>query len=156
MKYTLQQLRKMKTPFQIEEEISFKEELDGFEDILESKPCHTVETFTRISDTTYEVKISLNIELIVECNVSLERLPLEINTESTELFSSDEMVLENSDVNPIIGQTLDTYDTILTLILCNKPMTTTKDGCEFISDIEDVSDDDSINPALKGLKDLLK
>lgn len=156
MRYTIQQLRKMKMPFEVEEDIDFSNELNGFEDIISSNKAHVKEKINSISNDTFEVSMKISIELSICCNITLESLPLVINTESIEIYSTDPLVLENSDVIPIEGQTLDTKDAILTNILCNKPMTSTKPGASFESVSEEEELEDKINPAFAGLKDLLK
>ena len=53
----------------------------------------------------------------------------------------------------IEGVTLNTKEAILTNILCEKPMSFTKEN--FVSDVEEETEDDNINPAFASLKDLL-
>ncbi len=154
MKYTLLQLKKTKLPLTVDETFDFKEELNGFEDILDSGIANVKETLEQHGDI-YLVKAHINISLTLESCISLKKVPYVVDTDAQFEYISSAEQSENSDAIVIENGTIDTREAILTEILCNKPMTVYLDGEEFEDDIEE-DDDDKINPAFSSLADLLK
>ena len=90
----------------------------------------------------------------MQCSITLNEVDYVISEEGSEIFSTTD---EIEDVFLIEGQTLDTKEAILTNVLINKPMTVSTEGVEFISDEEPEEDieEEKINPAFAGLKNLL-
>ncbi len=151
MKFTLAQLRKMSFPYSYDEEIDLSLELNGFEDIISSKPVKVHSTIVERGIDTYLVNLDIHSELTLEDSVSLEAVPYTIDLSVSEIFTTDSSY---EDAFLIDGITLDTKEAIITNILINKPMSYTT--CEFESDTDDDEDDgEYINPAFAGLKDLL-
>ena len=156
MRYTLAQLRKMKFPYIEENEYDFSEELNGFEDIISSSPAKVSEKIRSIGSDSYEVILDIEISLIVQCSITLEEIPYQIKTTKTAFYSFDKDAVSSDDYIIIEGQTLNTREEVLSEILIEKPMKFVKEGVEFDSNREDNSDEEYINPAFAGLKDLLK
>ncbi len=152
MRYATSDLRKMQLPLTETSEIDFSSELIGLEDILSCSKANVVETISK-QDTFYKIDASININLIIESAISLKEVPYEINTNVTFLYTNDKDDVSEFDAILIENGMIDTYDAILTEILCNKPMTVCLPGEVFTSDEED---NDNINPAFAGLADLLK
>ena len=75
MRYTLAQLRKMQFPHKEECEYDFNEELDGFEDVKSSDRAKVIETIANIGPDSYKVDLDIEINLMLECAVTLEVLP---------------------------------------------------------------------------------
>lgn len=156
MRYTLAQLRKMKFPFTEENQYDFKEELDGFEDIISSKPIKTKETIANVGPDSYEVQLEIEASLVLECSVTLEEIPYSIRTKVCEYYTFDKETADNGSYIFVEGQTLDTRDEVLADLLIEKPMRVVKDGISFDDDIEPEEEEEKVNPAFAGLKDLLK
>ena len=157
MKYTIFQLRKLNMPFSVEESIDFSKDLDGFEDILRSSIANVKETIRKVDDNTFIVEANIKICLILESSISLEEIPHDIDITEKFEYTLDKSLAEDSDAILIENNTVDTYDSILTEILCNKPMTSIIEGEEFISDeVEEKTEEENINPAFASLADLLK
>lgn len=155
MRIAIAQLRKMKLPYSYEEELDLKEELDGFEDIIESSICKIRGVISSISLDRYLVKMDISIDLTIESAISLKPIIKNISFSCEEIYDRDSQ--EDEDINLIVGQTLDTKEAIITQILCNKPMRTIGEDEIFEDDniIEDLEEDD-INPAFASLRDFLK
>ena len=156
MRYTLLQLKKTKLPLTENQEIDFSEELNGFEDIVDSSIAEISETLTQLSEDIYIVKAHIKISLTLESCITLEKVPYVVDTDCEFEYTTNAQLSENSDAIVIEKGTIDTRDAILTEILCNKPMTICKDGEEFVDDIVEVEEENPINPAFSGLADLLK
>jgi uncharacterized metal-binding protein YceD (DUF177 family) len=154
MKYAIPQLRKFKMPLRETSEIDFSQELNGFEDVLSSSKALVDETLSQISEDTYNLKASIKITLTLQSAISLKEVPYAIDTVLDIEYTTNKGT-EDSDAIVIENNTIDTYDAILTEILCQKPMTVTLDGEEFIDEAPE-DDTEKINPAFQGLADLLK
>ncbi len=154
MKHTFLELRKLNLPLTENSEFDFSKELNGFEDILSSSKAAVTETLTRIDDTTYHLKAYIKIDLVLESAITLEKVPYAIDT----ILNVDYTTLQNvTDEDAIIveNNTIDTYDAILTEILCQKPMTARNEGEEFESELPD-EEEEKVNPAFASLADFLK
>lgn len=150
MRFALAQLRKLAMPYSFDESLDLSEELNGFEDIVSSKPCEVHTVIKERGVDTYLCIFNIRIEVIMEDAVSLDEVPYTIETIAEEIFSTDDSI---EDVFLIEGQTIDTKEAILTNILVNKPMSLTNE--EYESDIEEEPEERKINPAFASLKDLL-
>ena len=152
MRYATSDLRKMQLPLTEESEIDFSNDLIGLEDILSCSKAKVVETISK-QDTFYKVDASIKINLVIESAISLKEVPYEIVTNVTFLYTFDKDDVSEFDAILIENGVVDTYDAILTEILCNKPMTVCLPGEEYKNDDDDK---DNINPAFASLADLLK
>lgn len=150
MQFALAQLRKLVMPYSFNETLDLSSDLDGFEDIISSKPCEVHTVIKERGIDTYLCIFNIRIELMIEDSVSLKAIPYVIETTAEEIFTTD---LDNDDYFIIEGQTLNTKEAILTNILVNKPMSITDE--EFESDIDEEEEVEKINPAFASLKDLL-
>ena len=136
------------------EELDLKEELVDFEDIIDTSLVHVDYEIRERGIDTYLVEFKYEVTLTMQCSITLNEVEYVISEEGSEIFSTSDEV---EDVFLIEGQTLDTKEAILTNVLINKPMTVSTEGAEFISDEEPEEDieEEKINPAFAGLKDLL-
>lgn len=150
MRFALAQLRKTIMPYSFDESMDLSNELDGFEDIISSKPCEVHTVIKERGIDTYLAIFNIKIEVVMQDSVSLLEIPYTIETTAEEIFTTDDSM---EDVFLIEGQTLDTKEAVLTNILINKPMSVTNE--EFESDIEEEVEEEKINPAFASLKDLL-
>ncbi len=151
MRFTLAQLRKLKMPYSYDESLDLSEELNGFEDIISSKPCLVSTKVKERGLDTYLFSFNIKIEIIMLDSISLNEIPVTIETDAEEIFTTDDSII---DAFLIDGITLDTKEAILMNILINKPMSITEE--EYDEEyIEEDDKDDSINPAFASLKDLL-
>ena len=154
MKLTLAQLRKLQMPYRYSEELDLKDDLVDFEDIIDTSLVHVDYEIRERGIDTYLVEFKYEVTLTMQCSITLEEVDYVISEEGSEIFSTTD---EMEDVFLIEGQTLDTKEAILTNVLINKPMTVSTEGAEFISDEEPEEDieEEKINPAFAGLKNLL-
>ena len=154
MRLTLAQLRKLAMPYRCSEELDLKEDLVDFEDIIDTSLVHVEYEIRERGIDTYLVEFKYELTLTMQCSITLNEVDYVIKEEASEIFTTDD---EMEDVFLIEGQTLDTKEAVLTNVLINKPMTVSTEGAEFISDEEPTEDieEEKINPAFAGLKDLL-
>ena len=151
MKFALAQLTKLSFPYEFEEELDLSLELDGFEDIISSSKAKVKSIINQYSQEEYLFDFDIDVDLVVEDSISLKPINLNIKTKGRELFSNNPL---REDAFEIIGNTLDTKEAIIMLILSEKPMSSTNE--EFTDDTDDFEEEDTdINPAFASLKDLL-
>ncbi len=153
MKFTLAQLTKLPMPYKIAEELDLSLELNGFEDIISiGKTLVEYEIKPRGTDT-YLFNFHIKADLVMQCAISLQEVPIHIDTLAEEIYTTDNHL---EDAFIIEGQTLDTKEAVLTNILVNKPMKVVAPNVNFNDDVDDSDDGEgSINPAFAKLKDLL-
>lgn len=150
MQFTLAQLRKLGNNYSFDETLDLSNELNGFEDIISSSLCKVHTTIKERGENTYLCQFHIEIDLILEDSNTLEEIPYNINVDAEELFSKDEAL---DDAFIIEGITLDTKEAILTNILINKPMSTSKTS--YVEEDVVEEPEEKINPAFANLKDLL-
>lgn len=153
MRLALAQLRKLTLPYKVSEELDLSEDLNGYEDIISSKPAHVEYVISEVSLDKYLVKMDIKIDLVIESAISLKHLDKSISCKSEEIYVQNPD--ENEDVNPFIGQTLDTKEAVLTNILCEKPMRSIGDGEYFEDEYEEEDSDEVAESPFASLKDLL-
>jgi uncharacterized metal-binding protein YceD (DUF177 family) len=154
MKFTLAQIRKLQMPHKFSEELDLSEDLDGFEDIVSSKPCHVEALLKERGIDTFLLKLSISIELTLVDSISLKEVSYTVETDAEEIYTTDDLI---DDAFIIDGQTLDTKEAVLTNILIAKPMSFTLEE-DFYDDVEEEEieeEEEYINPAFASLKDLL-
>ena len=141
-------------PYRYSEELDLKDDLVDFEDIIDTSLVHVDYEIRERGIDTYLVEFKYEVTLTMQCSITLNEVEYVISEEGSEIFSTTDEV---EDVFLIEGQTLDTKEAILTNVLINKPMTVSTEGAEFISDEEPEEDieEEKINPAFAGLKNLL-
>ena len=152
MKFALAQLTKLSFPYEFEEELDLSLELDGFEDIISSSKAKVKSIINQYSQEEYLFDFDIDVDLVVEDSISLKPINLNIKTKGRELFSNNP---EREDAFEIIGNTLDTKEAIIMLILSEKPMSSTNEEFTDDNDSFDDEEDTTINPAFASLKDLL-
>lgn len=150
MQFTLAQLRKLGNNYSFDEKLDLSNELNGFEDIISSSLCNVHTIIKERGENIYLCQFHIEIDLILEDSNTLEEIPYNINVDAEELFSTDESL---DDAFIIEGITLDTKEAILTNILINKPMSTSKTS--YVDDVVEDEPEEKINPAFANLKDLL-
>ena len=116
MRLALAQLRKLTLPYKVSEDLDLSEDLNGYEDIISSEPAHVDYVITEVSLDKYLVKMDITINLVIESAISLRHLNKSISCTSEEIYVQNPGIDE--DVNPFIGQTLDTKEAVLTNMLC--------------------------------------
>ncbi len=152
MRLTLAQLRKLPMPYHCHECLNLKEQLEHFEDIISVSDAVIDYEIKERGIDAYLVQFHFEIDLILECAVTLKEVPYHIAADAEELFTTDE---SDEEAFMISNQTLDTTEAVVTNILIQKPMKVVAEGVEFENDEEDDEPDDGINPAFAKLKDLL-
>lgn len=152
MKLALAQLKKISFPYENLEDLDLSNELNGFEDIIDSKPAK-VKSIVNQYGIDYKIAFDIEIELTLEDAVTLEPININIKAQGEELFSLDPA---KEDAFTITGNTLDTKEAVIMLILSEKPMSSSNSSFEDqIEEDETDEETDNINPAFASLKDLL-
>lgn len=152
MRFTLAQLRKIAMPYHFEETLDLSSDLESFEDIVSVQSCKVQAEMRERGQDTYLIKFAIEVDLVMQCAVTLQNVPYHIETNAEEIFSTDASL---EDAFFIDGQTLDTKEAVLTNILIAKPMTVVAEGVDFESDESYEEPEEKINPAFASLKDLL-
>ncbi len=153
MKFTLAQLRKLVMPYHCFEDLDLSDDLNNFEDIISVLPAKVEYDIKERGIDTFLVSFHVEMDLTMECSVTLKEIPYHITADAEELFSTDESF---EDAFLIENQTLDTKEAVLTNILIQKPMKVTCEGVTFEDEEEEhLESEDKINPAFAKLKDLL-
>ncbi len=151
MKFALAQLKKLNMPYHYSEELDLNPDLVGVEDILQVKETKVEGIINEIDKELYEINFQVSCNLILECAISLKEVPYTLNINFSEKFSTNP---DYEDSFLIDKQTLDTKEAIITNILIAKPSKVYAPGVEFISDEEEIKEE-NVNEAFKSLKDLL-
>lgn len=152
MKWALAQLRKLEKQFTFDYEYDLMANLVSHSDILDVKKCHISGTCNFIGYDEYLFNLSFDIELLMQCAVSLEPVNVPLNFRSEVRFSYCDD--DSTDDYLIEKDTIDLDKAVLSEIVLNIPYRVVKPGYEdmFASD-EDI-EEDRINPSFQALKDL--
>ena len=144
----------------IDESLSFKEEDLKQAGILELDKAHVKGTITKNDIDNYYINIEITGTMVLPCSVSLKPTNHDFNIKIDgyldELLENNEKVLKNNEF------TIDIFPIIWENILMEIPIRIVNDdisdgklegeGWKFITDEKD----ESINPELQKLQDLLK
>lgn len=151
MKWALAQLNKISMPYTFEESLDLNE-LIGFENIKSINDVKIKTTIREYGDDTYQCEFIISLNMGLEDSVSLDVIDYKIETEATELYTTNNEIV---DATIIETNTLDTKEAIIAAILSEKPVSISNHDYvdDSVDDIED--EDDKINPAFASLKDLL-
>ena len=151
MKWALAQLNKISMPYTFDEALDLTE-LVGFENIKSVENVNVKTTIREYGEDTYQCDFVITCELGLEDSVSLEIIKYDIDTKTTELYTTNP---EMNDATIIETNTLDTKEAIIAQILSEKPVSISNH--EFVDDsVDEVEEEeDNINPAFASLKDLL-
>lgn len=147
MKWTLHQLNKYRfEKMQIKEKLSFKEEAETIDDIINIADVYVNGSMTMMVDK-FIFTIEIKTKLTMQCAVTLQdvTVPLVINVE--ERFS------DNEDDNQIEGITIDLEKYIWLNILAAKPMRVVAKGVSTDEFVEEPKK--KVNPAFMDLKKYL-
>ena len=151
MKWAIPQLRKLAKPFSFEYDFDLFNELQVKNDIKTVNKCHVNGVCYEVSYDEYLFNLSIDIELVMVCSVSLLDVvvPLQFDTKIRFTNSID----DSSDDYLITKDTINLDEALLSEIVLNLPLKVVKEGYEneFMEE-EDVEEE--IDPRLKALKEL--
>ncbi|XMB85172.1 hypothetical protein RJG79_07025 [Mycoplasmatota bacterium WC44] len=150
MKWTTMQLNKyVNQVFAFDGEIDLTDRVDTDFDITKIDKVK-VSGKMQIVDERYIFDINLSTIIYLECAITLEEVPVEINESFIETFSKN----KDLDDNLIEGITIDLSDVIWLNILSVKPMRVVKEGIEspFETKREEKKE---VNSAFKDLEKFL-
>ncbi len=145
MKWAIAQLRKLSKPFDFEYDYDLMNQLVNKDDILECMKCHISGTCYEVSYDEYLFNLDIEVELKMVCSVSLLDVFVPINFQTQIRYSYD------SEDYPIIKDTIDLDEAVLSEIVLNIPFKVVKEGYE---DEFAEEDERQINPGLEVLKEL--
>lgn len=148
MKWSIPQLRKLRKPFNFESTFDLNNFIGDMSDVIRTTQCLVDGVCREIGDDTYEFTINLQTTLIMECAVTLEEIEYQFQTEFSETFGYDDDF--SSLVNPIVKDTIDLTDVILSEIIVSKPLKVVKEGYE-----EYYSDEPERTSPFEGLKEFI-
>jgi uncharacterized metal-binding protein YceD (DUF177 family) len=151
MKWANAQLRKLAKPFSFEYDFDLMDALVNKNDILGVEKCHIKGVCYEVAYDEYLFDLDIECELKMMCSVTLEDVlvPLEFDTQVRFSYSID----DSSDDYPIVKDTINLDDAVLSEIVLNIPVKVVKEGFEDeFSEYEEV--EEKINPSFQGLKEL--
>ena len=150
MKWAIPQLRKLAKPFSFEYDFDLFNELQVKNYIKAVNKCHVNGVCYEVSYDEYLFNLSIDIELVMVCSVSLLDVivPLEIDTQIRYSYSID----DSSDDYLITKDTINLDEALLSEIVLNLPLKVVKEGYE--NEFMEEEEIEEINPTLKALKDL--
>ena len=149
MKWAIPQLRKLTKPFEFEYDFDLMNELVNKDDILDVLKCHIKGNCYEVSYDEYLFDLDIDTELKMVCSVSLLDVLVPLKFKTQVRFSY--LIDDSSDDYPIIKDTINLDEAVLSEIVLNIPFKVVKEGYEDeFSDIEE----EKINPSFEALKDL--
>ena len=150
MKWAIPQLRKLAKPFSFEYDFDLFNELQVKNDIKAVNKCHINGVCYEVSYDEYLFNLSIDIELVMVCSVSLLDVivPLEFDTQIRYSYSID----DSSDDYLITKDTINLDEALLSEIVLNLPLKVVKEGYE--NEFMEEEEIEEINPTLKALKEL--
>lgn len=150
MKWAIPQLRKLVKPFSFEYDFDLMNELVNANDVLDVTKCHIKGTCYEVAYDEYLFNLDIDAELKMVCSVSLldVLVPLQFETQVRFSYSID----DSSDDYPIVKDTINLDDAVLSEIVLNIPFKVVKEGYE--DEFSEEDDEEKINPSFEALKEL--
>lgn len=151
MKWTTMQLNKyVNQVFAFDGEIDFTDRIQSDFDIVKIDKVK-VKGEMNIVDGDYVFNLNINTTIYMQCAITLEEVPVQIDEDFVETFSKD----KETDDNYIDGITVDLEDVIWLDILSVKPMRVVKEGVESPFETKRVEEKKKKNSAFKDLEKFL-
>lgn len=148
MKWTVMQLNRfVNRTMEVKGDIDLTPYWEKDKDILRMDTCF-IDGMMNVADEKYIFDFELSTTLYMECAITVEEVPVEININVKEIFSYDE------EDNEIDGITIDLDSIVWLNILAHKPMRVVKKGVESTFESEEdfnSKQEEAINPAFKDL-----
>lgn len=119
MKWTLGQLAKIQQfPYHIKEKFNFEDYIQTIDDLLEIGECVVEGDIYRINYETYRFELTIKVDLVIACALTLNPVKYPINLKVEEIYSTN----DNEDVNLIVKNTIDLTEIVWTSIIIEKPI----------------------------------
>lgn len=141
MKWSIQQLLKIqKFPYPFSAEFDFSPYVDTIEDILEIKKTSVTGNIYKVDDETYRFVYKVNVDLVLQCALTLDPVDYHMENEYDEVYSKK----ENEDFFLIEKNTIDLEEMVWANILIEKPINVTLPNAYEILKERGIVLDDSI------------
>ena len=150
MKWAIPQLRKLAKPFSFEYDFDLFNELQVKDDIKAVNKCHINGVCYEVSYDEYLFNLSIEIELVMVCSVSLLDVIVPLNFDAQIRYSYS--IDDSSDDYLIAKDTINLDEALLSEIVLNLPLKVVKPGYE--NEFMEEEEVEEINPTLKALKEL--
>lgn len=122
MKWTIQQLRKIQTfPYPFSDTIDFTTAIQTVPDILDIDKVNVIGHIYRIDDMTYRFLYQFDVNMHLECALTLEPVPYQHHYTYDEVYS----LIEKEDAFLIEKNTIDLSEMVWSNILIEKPINVT-------------------------------
>ncbi|MFA7126397.1 MAG: YceD family protein [Bacilli bacterium] len=123
MKWALSQLYKYNgKPFTFETTFDFSQDIASIDDILDLSEVIVVGTGQHLSNERFIFELHIQATMTLECAVSLDPVPLDIDLHVTEYFDR----VDDGEVNVIQGNTIDLYQVVWEHVYLERPIRITK------------------------------
>jgi len=136
MKWAVAQIRKFKKPYEFEYDFDLKSALNGNLDVRDVKKCHIKGILTEPMTDNFDVSLNFDLELVMQCAVSLEDVPVCLEFDSLVRFTYEED--ESSDCYVIEKETVNVDEAVMSEIVINIPYRVVKEGYEDLFDTDEV------------------
>lgn len=141
MKWSIQQLLKIqKFPHPFYAEFDFNPYIENIEDILEVKNTRVEGNIYKINDDTYRFVYKIDVDLVLECAVTLDPVDYHMESEYDEVYSKQ----ENDEYFLIEKNTINLEEMVWANILIEKPINVTLPNAYEILKERGIVLDDSI------------
>lgn len=150
MKWAVAQLRKLKKPYAFEYDFDLMQALTNPGDILDCNGCHIEGVMREYGIDEYQFDLHIELALIMQCAVSLEKVDVPLVFDTTIRFTYDDD--DSSDNYRIQKETVDLDEAVLSEIVLNIPYRVVKEGYEDVFSEEE--EEKPINSSFAILKDL--
>ncbi len=130
MRWTIDQLNRIYRGIQLDESVTFDDEIKDIKDIIRIDPVIVTGYVNVIGDDMFMFSINVKTTMFLECAVTLDEVPYEIDFDDEIIFAPNTELDE--DVFLINGITVDLKHAIWSVLLVHKPMKVVKEGSEDI------------------------
>ncbi|MDD4212754.1 MAG: YceD family protein [Bacilli bacterium] len=123
MKWALSQLYKNNgKPFTFETTFDFSQDIASIDDILALSEVKVSGTGRHLYGERFMFELHIQAMMTLECAVTLDPIPYEIDLNVTEIFDRE----DDGQANLIEGNTIDLYQVVWENVYLEKPMRITK------------------------------
>jgi uncharacterized protein len=119
MKWTLGQLAKIQNfPYRFKETFLFKEHIHTIDDLIDIGECEVEGKLYRIDYDTYRLELTIKVELVIACALTLNPVKYPMNIKVSEIYST----VDDKEYNLIDKNTIDLSEIVWTSIIIEKPI----------------------------------
>lgn len=150
MKWSIQQLRKLPTPYHFSDTIDFSEWIKSVDDIISIDKVEVTGVISKIDEETFRFVYQFVANMELQCALTLRPVPYVIDLTCDEVYSK----VDSDDYFLIEKNTFDLDEMVWTNILLEKPINVTLPNAHEILKSEGVVLDDTEGQDIDDEEDL--